>query len=40
VTTYRDVVMSRTDIECRVATSEDWKEIWPILSAVVRGGDT
>lgn len=23
-----------------MATSEDWKEIWPILSAVVRGGDT
>jgi L-amino acid N-acyltransferase YncA len=33
-------VKSTTGIEWRVATSDDWNEIWPILSAVVRGGDT
>lgn len=32
--------MSYTGIECRVATREDWNKIWPILSAVVRSGDT
>jgi GNAT superfamily N-acetyltransferase len=32
--------MSETGIECRLAASQDWDQIWPILSAVVAGGDT
>lgn len=32
--------MRETAIECRLARPEDWNVIWPILSAVVGGGDT
>jgi GNAT superfamily N-acetyltransferase len=32
--------MSEAGIECRRAASQDWEQIWPILSAVVAGGDT
>ena len=32
--------MVESCIEFRVATGGDWAEIWPIVSAVVRGGDT
>lgn len=27
-------------IECRLATTDDWQEIWPILSTTIRRGDT
>lgn len=34
------VAMSPEVVECRAAVDEDWAAIWPILSAVVRRGDT
>jgi len=32
--------MGADDVECRVATDDDWPEIWPIMSAIVGRGDT
>ena len=32
--------MAGNGIQCRIATDDDWDEIWPIVSAVVRRGDT
>ncbi|WP_040492684.1 GNAT family N-acetyltransferase [Ilumatobacter nonamiensis] len=32
--------MRETTIECRLAGPEDWNAIWPIVSAVISGGDT
>ena len=32
--------MGECGIVCRIATDGDWDEIWPIVSAVVRRGDT
>ena len=39
-TSYGGWIMSEAGIECRVAGADDWAEIWPILAAVVRRGDT
>jgi L-amino acid N-acyltransferase YncA len=32
--------MGEAGLEHRIATDDDWDEIWPIVSAVVRRGDT
>ena len=32
--------MSEREVVCRVAVPDDWTRIWPIVSAVLAGGDT